>query len=173
MNQKLNNSQEHPTINRQYKDRLFRMVFSRKEDLLSLYNAINGTSYSNPDDLEVATLENALYLSMKNDLAFLLDVVLNLYEHQSTFNPNMPTRALLYFAKLYIRVHSIRSPRGRCCTLPNCMRNISRRLRSTSTAVLRKNFRFPSISSFTTDQRTNRTARSFGFLIFLRSHQLT
>lgn len=82
MNQKLNNSQEHPTVNRQYKDRLFRMVFSRKEDLLSLYNAINGTSYSNPDDLEVATLENALYLSMKNDLAFLLDVVLNLYEHQ-------------------------------------------------------------------------------------------
>ena len=58
------------------------MVFSRKEDLLSLYDAINGTSYSNPDDLEVATLENALYLSMKNDLAFLLDVVLNLYEHQ-------------------------------------------------------------------------------------------
>lgn len=46
MNQKLNNSQEHPTVNRQYKDRLFRMVFSRKEDLLSLYNAINGTSYS-------------------------------------------------------------------------------------------------------------------------------
>ena len=85
MNQKLNNSQEHPTVNRQYKDRLFRMVFSRKEDLLSLYNAI----------------KNALYLSMKNDMAFLLDVVLNLYEHQSTFNPNMPTRALLYFAKLY------------------------------------------------------------------------
>ena len=86
------------------------MVFSRKEDLLSLYNAINGTSYSNPDDLEVATLENALYLSMKNDLAFLLDVVLNLYEHQSTFNPNMPTRALLYFAKLYekyIAAHEI------------------------------------------------------------------
>ena len=158
MNQKLNNSQEHPTINRQYKDRLFRMVFSRKEDLLSLYNAINGTSYSNPDDLEVATLENALYLSMKNDLAFLLDVVLNLYEHQSTFNPNMPTRALLYFAKL---------------TLPNCMRNISRRMRSTSTAALRKNFRFLSISSFSMDQRTNRTARFFGFLIFLRSHQLT
>ena len=110
MNQKLNNSQEHPTVNRQYKDRLFRMVFSRKEYLLSLYNAINGTSYSNPDDLEVATLENALYLSMKNDMAFLLDVVLNLYEHQSTFNPNMPTRALLYFAKLYekyIAIHEI------------------------------------------------------------------
>ena len=38
---------------------------------------------------------------MKNDMAFLLNIVLNLYEHQSTFNPNMPTRALLYFAKMY------------------------------------------------------------------------
>ena len=156
MNQKLNDSQEHPTVNRQYKDRLFRMVFSRKEDLLSLYNAINGTSYSNPDDLEVATLENALYLSMKNDMAFLLDVVLNLYEHQSTFNPNMPTRALLYFAKLYekyITAHEI---------------NIY-----SSAAVFRKSFHFLSILSFTTAQRTNRTVRSFGFPIFSRSHRLT
>ena len=101
MNQKSNNGQEYPTVNRQYKDRLFRMVFSRKEDLLSLYNAVNGTDYSDPDELEVTTLENALYLSMKNDMAFLLNIVLNLYEHQSTFNPNMPTRALLYFAKMY------------------------------------------------------------------------
>ena len=101
MNQKSNNGQEYPTVNRQYKDRLFRMVFSRKEDLLSLYNAVNGTDYSDPDELEVTTLENALYLSMKNDMAFLLNIVLNLYEHQSTFNPNMPTRALLYFAKVY------------------------------------------------------------------------
>lgn len=101
MNEKLNNSQEYPTVNRKYKDRLFRLVFSRKEDLLSLYNAINGTEYSNPEDLEVTTLENALYLSMKNDLGFLVSVVLNLYEHQSTFNPNMPTRALLYFARMY------------------------------------------------------------------------
>ena len=101
MNQKSNNGQEYPTVNRQYKDRLFRMVFSRKEDLLSLYNAVNGTDYSDPDELEVTTLENALCLSMKNDMAFLLNIVLNLYEHQSTFNPNMPTRALLYFATMY------------------------------------------------------------------------
>ena len=101
MDKKLNNSQEYPAVNRQYKDRLFRLVFSKKEDLLSLYNAINGTDYTNPDDLEITTLENALYLSMKNDLGFLVSVVLNLYEHQSTFNPNMPTRALLYFARMY------------------------------------------------------------------------
>ena len=92
MNEKLNSSQEYPTVNRKYKDLLFRLVFSKKEDLLSLYNAVNGTSYTDPSDLEVTTLENALYLSMKNDLGFLVSVVLNLYEHQSTYNPNMTMR---------------------------------------------------------------------------------
>ena len=87
--------------NREYKDRLFRLVFQKKEDLLSLYNAVNGTSYEDPDDLEVNTLENVLYLSMKNDVSFLIGADLNLYEHQSTYNPNMPMRGLLYFSKLY------------------------------------------------------------------------
>ena len=61
MNQQLNH-QEYPMANREYKDRLFRLVFQKKEDLLSLYNAVNGTSYEDPDDLEVNTLENVLYL---------------------------------------------------------------------------------------------------------------
>ena len=46
------------THNRQYKDRLWRMIFNNKEDLLQLYNAINHTDYHNPDDLEVNTLED-------------------------------------------------------------------------------------------------------------------
>ena len=100
MNQQLNH-QEYPAANREYKDRLFRLVFQKKEDLLSLYNAVNGTSYEDPDDLEVNTLENVLYLSMKNDVSFLIGADLNLYEHQSTYNPNMPMRGLLYFSKLY------------------------------------------------------------------------
>ena len=86
-----------------YKDRLFRFVFKNKKDLLDLYNAINGTDYDNPEELEVNTLENVLYLSMKNDLSFLIDAELNLYEHQSTYNPNMPMRGLLYFAGVYNR----------------------------------------------------------------------
>ena len=49
-------------INRKYKDRLFQKVFERKEDLLTLYNAINHTSYSNPDDLEITTLDDVIYL---------------------------------------------------------------------------------------------------------------
>ena len=89
------------THNRQYKDRLWRMIFNNKEDLLQLYNAINHTDYQNPDDLEVNTLEDVLYLSMKNDVSFMICDRLFLYEHQSTKNPNMPLRNLLYVADLY------------------------------------------------------------------------
>ena len=89
------------THNRQYKDRLWRMIFNNKEDLLQLYNAINHTDYQNPDDLEVNTLEDVFYLSMKNDVSFLVGGTMNLYEHQSTFNPNMPLRGVFYFGRLY------------------------------------------------------------------------
>ena len=89
------------THNRQYKDRLWRMVFNNKEDLLQLYNAINHTDYQSPDDLEVNTLEDVLYLSMKNDVSFLVGGTMNLYEHQSTFNPNMPLRGVFYFSRVY------------------------------------------------------------------------
>lgn len=89
--------------NRKYKDELFRFIFHDKRDLLSLYNAVNGTDYKNPDDLEINTLENVIYLKMKNDLSFLIGASMNLYEHQSTWNPNMPLRGLLYFAELYER----------------------------------------------------------------------
>ena len=100
MNRQLH-TQEDLHADRKYKDRLFRLVFSDKKDLLDLYNAVNGTDYDNPEELEVNTLENVLYLSMKNDLSFLIDAELNLYEHQSTCNPNMPMRGFLYFGDLY------------------------------------------------------------------------
>lgn len=83
-------------MNRNYKDTVFRMLFHEKKDLLSLYNAVNGTSFSNVDDLEITTLENAVYLGMKNDVSFVFEFELSLYEHQSTVNPNMPLRDLFY-----------------------------------------------------------------------------
>ncbi len=96
--------QQEVYVNRQYKDRLFKFVFKEKEDLLQLYNAINGTDYNNPEDIEVNTLEDVIYMGMKNDISFLLTDVLNLYEHQSTFSPNLPLRGLLYFARLYQKI---------------------------------------------------------------------
>ena len=88
-------------VNRNYKDTIFRMLFSDRENLLSLYNAINGTSYENPEELEIVTLENAIYMGMKNDLAFIIDTNLFLYEHQSTYTPNMPLRDLFYISAEY------------------------------------------------------------------------
>lgn len=83
-----------------YKDTVFRMIFKDKENLLSLYNAVNGTDYKNPEELEITTLENALYMNMKNDMSCVMDFSLNLYEHQSTVNPNIPLRDLFYVSKI-------------------------------------------------------------------------
>ena len=87
--------------NRTYRSRLFAMIFSEKENLLELYNAVNGTHYEDAELLEVNTLENAIYMSMRNDLSFIIDSRLSLYEHQSTRNPNLPLRFLFYIADLY------------------------------------------------------------------------
>lgn len=87
-----------------YKDRLFRMLFGferYKENLLELYNALNHCHYTNADELEITTIENVIYIGMKNDTSFLLHGHMALYEHQFTYNPNMPLRGLLYIGKLY------------------------------------------------------------------------
>ena len=94
-------SEKIPAANRQYKDTVFRMLFSEKENLLSLYNAVTGNAYQNADDLKIVTLENAIYMGMKNDLAFMLETNIYLYEHQSTINPNIPLRDLIYIGIEY------------------------------------------------------------------------
>ena len=80
------------------------MIFRGKEELLGLYNAVNGTNYSNPDELEINTLGNAIYLSMHNDVSFIIDSRLSLYEHQSTYSPNLPLRYLFYVSDLYSKM---------------------------------------------------------------------
>lgn len=88
-------------LNRTYKDTLFRFIFRQPEDLLALYNAVNDTQYEDVTKLEITTLEDIVYLSYKNDISFMIGNVMNLYEHQSSFNPNMPVRGLVYFGELY------------------------------------------------------------------------
>ena len=94
------------TANRKYKDTVFRMLFSDKTNLMSLYNAVKKTTnavekaenivertvHNDPGELEIVTLDGAVYMGMKNDLAFIIDMNLFLYEHQSTYNPNIPLR---------------------------------------------------------------------------------
>ncbi len=88
-------------VRREYKDTVFRMLHRDKRKLLALYNGVNGTNYDNPDDLEIVTLENAIYMSCKNDVACVIDFTLDMYEQQSTVNPNMPLRYLRYVARVF------------------------------------------------------------------------
>ncbi|HCJ07433.1 MAG: hypothetical protein PUC55_12390 [Lachnospiraceae bacterium] len=88
-------------VNREYKDTVFRMLFKEKARLLELYNAVNDTDYQDPEALEIVTLENAIYMSMKNDVSCLIDMRIQLYEHQSTVNPNLPFRDLMYVCEQY------------------------------------------------------------------------
>lgn len=87
-------------VRRNYKDSIFRMLYLDEKELLNLYNAVNGTNYTDVENLEINTLQNAIYMNMKNDVSFLFDFQVNLYEQQSTVNPNMPLRDLIYVSKL-------------------------------------------------------------------------
>ncbi|MCD8018975.1 MAG: hypothetical protein LUF92_05135 [Clostridiales bacterium] len=93
-------------VNAKHKDRLFCALFGseeRKENLLSLYNALNHTSYTDTNDIQIYTIDDVIYMGMKNDVSFIISDCLSLYEHQSTFNPNMPLRGFMYFGKSYSR----------------------------------------------------------------------
>lgn len=100
----MSNTNDIISINREYKDRLFCLLFGNEENkanILSLYNALNDSNYTNVDDIEITTIEDAVYIKMKNDVSFLIDSYLSLWEQQSTFNPNMPLRGLMYYGNLY------------------------------------------------------------------------
>ena len=99
--QQKSNRLQHVTANRTYKNTIFQMLFHQKKELLELYNGLNRSHYTNEGDLKIVTLENAVYMSMKNDLAFVLDMRLHMYEHQSTHNPNIPLRDLFYVSQEY------------------------------------------------------------------------
>ena len=91
-------------VNREYKSSIFISLFgseNNKGNLLQLYNALAKTNYTDINALTLTTLDDVLYMDVKNDVSFLIDSRMNLYEHQSTFNPNMPLRGLIYFAHLY------------------------------------------------------------------------
>lgn len=109
-------------LNRKHKDTVFCMLFSDKKKLLSLYNALNGSNYTDPDELEITTIGEAVYIGhKKNDVSFLIDNYMNLYEAQSTRNPNMPLRGLEYFAQLYdgyIEQHGLNAYSEKMLELP-------------------------------------------------------
>jgi hypothetical protein len=88
--------------NRNHKDSVFTKLFSEKENLLELYNAINGTNYGKDTEIKMANLDNVLFMGRKNDIAFIMEgKAVVLIEHQSTLNENMPLRMLIYASKIF------------------------------------------------------------------------
>lgn len=99
------------TVKNDVKDHLFRYIFGAPENrryLLSLYNAVSQQNHEDEGDITVTTLEDVILVNMKNDVSFLFDAELSLYEHQSTYNPNMPLRGLMYFGHLYDSILEMR-----------------------------------------------------------------
>lgn len=89
------------SVQEKYKDTVFRMLFGKEERALSLYNGVNGTDYKDASSLKFNTLENAVFMNVKNDLSFVFASCVNLYEHQSTVPVNMPLRDLFYIADVW------------------------------------------------------------------------
>ena len=78
----------------QFRDRLFIAIFGKDSERskrwrLDLYNVLNGTNYTDPDALELNTIENVIYIKMYNDVSFLVDSQMTLYEQQSETNSNI------------------------------------------------------------------------------------
>ena len=112
------------TDNVQYKDRLFNFLFGSEENkewTLSFYNAVNGSHYTDPSMIKITTIREVMYLGMHNDVSFLISNEMNLYEQQSTYNPNMPVRLLQYAGNLYekyFKENTLNKYGGRLLQLP-------------------------------------------------------
>ena len=85
-------------VNREYKSDVFSMLLEDKANALEVYNALNDSNYSDPEEVEIIPLEKGISLTVRNDATFIIDMYMNFFEHQSTYNPNMALRNLIYYA---------------------------------------------------------------------------
>ncbi len=101
------------TGNREYKSDVFSMLMEDRQNALELYNAMNNSNYSDASQVEICRLDGGISLSVRNDAAFILDMRLSIYEHQSTMCPNMPLRSFIYLANILHKMIKNRNIYGR------------------------------------------------------------
>ena len=92
-------------VKRTYKDSVFVTIFHDKSKLIELYNALFDANYDESAPIDIVTIKDVLFRTLKNDLAFVLGgrfVVL--VEHQSSINENMPLRDLMYISTVLKRM---------------------------------------------------------------------
>ena len=98
------------SYNREYKSSVFAMLYEDRENVMDLYNGMYDEKCTDPGDIQINTLtdedgiERGIFAKFKNDLSFIFDSYLNMFEHQSTINHNMPLRLLIYVAKMFSRL---------------------------------------------------------------------
>jgi hypothetical protein len=91
--------------NTRYKASVFSLLFGHAETLRELYGAITGVQIPLDVPITINTLEDVLFMEQINDLSFSVgDKIVVLIEHQSTINPNMPLRLLMYIARVYEKI---------------------------------------------------------------------
>ena len=84
-------------VNRNYKDSVFTALFSDPDLLRELYCALDGATLPKDAPVSINTLEKVLFMDLYNDISFKIDgKLIVLIEHQSTINPNMAVRLLIY-----------------------------------------------------------------------------
>ena len=92
-------------LERNYKDTVFVTVFHEKGKLIELYNAIFDTDYDENTAIDIVTIKDVLFRTLKNDVSFVLDKrFVVLVEHQSSINGNLPLRDLLYMSTVLKRM---------------------------------------------------------------------
>lgn len=99
--------------NREYKSDVFSMLMEDSANALEVYNALNGTNLTDPEAIEIRTLDKGVSLSVRNDAAFIVDAALSIYEHQSTVCPNMPVRNLIYYSTIVAKILKDKNIYGR------------------------------------------------------------
>ena len=103
------------TENREVRSDVFSMLLEDKQNALEIYNALNGSDYKDAELIEAKTLEKGISLTIRNDAAFIVDMNLNIYEHQSTYSRSLPLRLLIYISEIikpYIKNSNIYSRRA-------------------------------------------------------------
>jgi len=91
--------------NKRFKSSIFSLLFSEPNLLRELYCALDEVSLPSDAPVSINTLEDVLFMDFINDISFQIDgKLVVLIEHQSTINPNMALRLLMYVGRVYEKI---------------------------------------------------------------------
>jgi len=92
-------------LNKKFKSSVFSLIFGNPDTLRELYCALEGVTLASDVPVVINTLEDAIFMDRINDISFEIGgKMVVLIEHQSSINPNMALRLLIYIARVYEQI---------------------------------------------------------------------